>query len=142
MKQIPSILIVLLSVWGMVACQAQSAAAAQDVNGPKIEHIKTSAKVLAKSDCMNTSETVTANITDESGIKSATLWYRVGADQQYTPVNMNSQGSQYNVTVKALDTPGGEYGIWEFYITAKDNAGNKSQSPLDTSVQLLPCVGS
>jgi hypothetical protein len=132
---------VLLSASSVVACQAQSASAAQDVSSPRIEQIETSAKFLAKSDCKNTSETVTAEITDESGIKNATLWYRVGADQQYTPVIMNSKGNQYSVTVKALDAPGGEYGTWEFYISAEDIAGNKSKSPLDTSVQLLPCVG-
>lgn len=142
MKRIIPIFTVLLSAFVMVACRSQSAAAAQDVRGPSIEHIETSAKVLAKSDCINTSETVTAEITDESGIKSVTLWYRVGTDQKYTAVKMNAQGGQYSVTVKALDAPGGEYGIWEFYITAEDQAGNKSQSPLDTSVQLLACVGS
>ena len=142
MKRITCILIVLLSASAMVACQAQSAAAARDASSPRIEHIGTSAKFLAKSDCMNTSETVTAEITDESGIKSAALWYRVGADQQYTLVNMSLIDNKYSVSVKALDAPGGEYGIWEFYITAEDQAGNKSQSPLDTSVQLLPCVGS
>ena len=142
MKRITCILMVLFSASAAGACQAQSAAAARDISGPRIEHIETSAKFLAKSDCMNTSETVTADITDESGIKSATLWYRVGTDQKYTPVNMNSQGSRYSLTVKALDAPGGEYGTWEFYITAEDQAGNKSQTPLDTSVQLLPCVAS
>jgi hypothetical protein len=54
---------------------------------------------------------------------------------------MKLVGNKYSATVKALDTPGGEYGVWEFYITAEDKAGNKSQSPLDTSVQLLACVG-
>ncbi len=140
MKQILSTLIICILTSGIVACQ-QTALASQDHTGPGIDHIETSVKVLAKSDCKNTSETVTADITDESGIKSATLWYRVGADQKYTPVDMQLVGNKYSATVKALDTPGGEYGTWEFYITAQDKAGNKSQSPLDTSVQLLACVG-
>lgn len=142
MKRITSILMVLLSASVMGACQAQPAAAARDLRSPSIEHIETSAKFLAKSDCKNTSETVTADITDESGIKSATLWYRVGADQKYAPTEMSLVKDKYSATVKALDVPGGEYGIWEFYITAEDQAGNKSQTPLDTSVQLLPCVAS
>ena len=140
MKRIVFTLMIGILTLILVACQS-SALALQDNTGPNIDQIETSAKFLAKSDCKNTSETVTANITDASGIKQATLWYRVGADQKYTPVDMSFSGNKYSVTVKALDTPGGEYGVWEFYITAQDEAGNKSQSPLDTSVQLLPCVG-
>jgi hypothetical protein len=51
---------------------------------PLITDIKTSSKFLAKSDCLNTSETVTANITDDTGVKSAALWYRIGQDQKFT----------------------------------------------------------
>jgi hypothetical protein len=140
MKQIFSSLVVCILTTTMVACQ-QAALASQDRTGPSISHIETSVKTLAKSDCQNTSETVTADITDESGIKQAVLWYRVGTDQKYTPVTMSLTGNKYSVTVRALDTPGGEYGTWEFYITAEDPVGNKSQSALDTSVQLLACVG-
>ena len=139
MKRIISILVVLICAAAMVACQ--TALAAQDVAGPSIDHIETSTKVMAKSDCSITSVTVTADITDQSGIKQVALWYRVGADQPYTPVDMSFTGGKYSVTVKALDVPGGKYGTWEFYITAQEKAGNKSQSPLDTSVQLLACVG-
>ncbi len=140
MKQTLSMFFIVISVFTIAACQ-QSASASQDRTAPSIDHIETSAKWLAKSDCQNTSETVTAEITDESGLKQVTLWYRVGEDQKYTPVDMSLVNGKYSVTVKALDTPGGEYGVWEFYITAEDTIGNKSQSPLDTSVQLLACVG-
>ena len=140
-KRIIFSLVILISAASMVGCQAQSALAAQDVVGPTINSIETSTKVMAKSDCNTTSVTVTSNITDELGIKHAVLWQRVGEDQPYTPVTMSLTDGQYSVNVKALDVPGGEYGNWEFYITAEDNAGNKSQSPLDTTVQLLPCVG-
>lgn len=142
MKRIVFTLMVLLSMLPMAACQQpQAALASQDLAGPSLSHIETSVKTLAKSDCQNTSETVTAEVTDESGIKQVSLWYRVGADQKYTSVDMSLVGNKYSATVKALDTPGGEYGVWEFYITAEDSVGNKSQSPLDTSVQLLACVG-
>src|ERR1051325_5072698 len=139
MKQRPPILIWIL-IFMLAACE-QGVSASQDRTGPTIDHIETSAKFLAKSDCKNTSETVTAKVRDESGVKQVTLWYRVGSDQKYTPVNMSLIANKYSVTVKALDTPGGEYGTWEFYITADDTVGNQSQSPLDTSVQLLACVG-
>ncbi len=134
------LLVVLVVTSALNACQT-SASALHDNTGPHIEQIETSAKFLAKSDCKNTSETVTAKITDDTQVKQATLWYRVGDDQKYTPVNMSLVDNKYSVSVKALDTPGGEYGVWEFYITAEDQAGNQSKSPLDTSVQLLACVG-
>jgi hypothetical protein len=140
MKRIMFTLVTWILTAILVACQS-TAAALQDNPGPAINHIETSAKFLAKSDCQNTSETVTADISDTSAITQAILWYRVGADQKYTPVNMDRNANKYSVTVKALDTPGGEYGVWEFYITAQDEAGHKTQSPLDTSVQLLACVG-
>ncbi len=101
MKRIISILVVLICAAAMVACQ--TALAAQDVAGPSIDHIETSTKVMAKSDCSITSVTVTADITDQSGIKQVALWYRVGADQPYTPVDMSFTGGKYSVTVKALD---------------------------------------
>jgi hypothetical protein len=85
---------------------------------------------------------VTSDITDPSGVTRAVLWYRVGTDQPYTALDMTPSGSQYSVTVEALDVPGKGYGLLEFYITAEDGAGNMSQSPLDTSVELLLCVSS
>ena len=110
--------------------------------GPVFESITTSTKFIAKSDCRPTSITVTANIIDSSGVALVSLWYRVGADQPYTQVSMKQDDSEtYSMNIKALDTPGGKYGVWEFYLTADDGAGNTSQSPLDTSVQLLPCLG-
>ena len=70
------------------------------------------------------------------------LWYRVGAQQPFTPVETTAAGADHYVaTVNGRDVPGSEYGVWEFYLTAEDRLGRQTQSPLDTSVQLLPCVG-
>ena len=112
----------------------------RDTAGPTFNRITTSSKSFAI-DCVPTSITVTANIADPSGVTRVMLWYRVGTDQPYTPVNMDLSGGDYSVTVKALDVPVGKYGAWEFYLTAEDGVGNLSESPVDTSVQLLPCVG-
>ena len=110
---------------------------------PRITDIKTSSKVLAKSDCIPTSETITANITDSTGVKSAELWYRIGQDQKFTSAPMKlGAGDIFEATIIALDIPGGEYGTLEFYIVAEDEAGNQSKSGVDASVQLLACVGS
>jgi hypothetical protein len=110
-----------------------------DTVGPTFNQITTSTKSFSK-DCVPTSITVTSNITDPSRVTRAVLWYRVGTDQQYTLMDMTPSGSNYSVTVQALDVPGKGYGVWEFYITAEDGAGNQSQSPLDTRVELLLCV--
>jgi uncharacterized protein YcfL len=111
--------------------------------GPAIKNITTSTKVLAKSDCIPTSVTITADVSSSAGVKSVNLWYRIGKNQDYTPATMlQTEGNTYSATIVALDIPGGEYGPLEFYITAQDGQDNQSKSQLDTSVQLLPCVAS
>jgi hypothetical protein len=108
---------------------------------PRISDIKTSSKVLAKSDCLNTTETITANITDNTHVTSAAVWYRIGQDQKFTSAAMKREaGDTFDATIIALQIPGGEYGTLEFYIVAEDEAGNQTRSPVDTSVQLLACV--
>ena len=119
-----------------------SAVPLQDQAGPIIKNITPSSKTLAKSDCVPTSLTITGDITDSSGVQSAILWYRVGADQSFTPVDMtHANDDQFTVSIKGLDIPGGDYGDLEFYIVASDKVGNQTKSPTDKSVQLLPCVG-
>jgi|SRR6476469_1138807 hypothetical protein len=115
----------------------------RDTTSPIIQNVTTSSKVLAKSDCIYTSLTITADISDDGQVDSATLWYRVGADQKFTSAKMIAgDHNQYTATVVALDIPGGEYGILEFYILAGDKTGNVTKSSVDRSVQLLPCVAS
>jgi len=109
--------------------------------GPIINSISTSSKGFSI-DCVPTSITVTANLTHTSEITHVLLWYRVQPDQMYMVVKMELiTENEYGATVQALDLPVGKNGTWEFYITAEDEAGHQSQSPLDGSVQLLPCVG-
>jgi len=112
-----------------------------DKSAPVITNITTSNKFLAKSDCANTSLTVTATIIDDVKVKSVMLRYRVGSDQQFTSMPMQSESqNQYDAVIITLEIPGGEYGPVEFSITAEDEAGNQSESVVDDSVQLLPCV--
>ncbi len=111
-----------------------------DKAGPMIDNITTSSKSFSI-DCTPISVTVTARITDPSGIAGAQLWYRVGNDRPYASLDMAGlSGSDFSATVKGLDLPVGEYGLWEFYITAVDKAGNRNRSGPDSSVQFLPCV--
>ena len=111
-----------------------------DTLGPTFNRIMTSSKGFSI-DCIPTSITVTATITDLSGVVHAVLWHRVGSDQPYAQVEMEPiSGNDYRAKVAALDLPVGKYGVWEFYIAATDTLGNLSRSPLDTSVELLACV--
>ena len=139
LKWIPLVKVLSISVlWMASAC---TLIPLQDTTSPMIQDVKTSSKVLVKSDCMSTTLTVTAKITDNNRIESATLWYRVGADQKFASTNMKlDSGDLYNATIVGLEIPGGEYGVLEFYIVAEDQAGNQSKSPVDESVQMLPCV--
>ncbi len=132
--------LLILILWMINACTTLPP---QDRTSPTIQQITTSSKGFAKSDCVPTSLTVTANIADDDQVEEATLWYRVGSDQKFTSTNMTYvKQDQYSAKVIALDVPGGEYGVVEFYILARDKAGNETKSPTDTSVQLLPCVSS
>ena len=111
-----------------------------DHAGPTISDISTSDKVVVISDCLATSVIITAKVTDESNLKNVLLWYRVGSDQPFASSTMNLENGMYTAKVKGSDLQGHGYGAMEFYITAEDEAGNSSKSPLDNSIQFLPCV--
>ncbi len=110
-----------------------------DRTGPDIGEIKTSNNVLVISDCSGTSVDITARVADPSGVKDVSLWYRV-ADQPYTSTTMTLKDGVYQATLVGTEFLGKGYGILEFYIQAKDGAGNLSKSPVDKSIQFLPCV--
>jgi hypothetical protein len=134
---------ILIPVVGISACQGTAtvptAPMSDNATGPTFKHVTTSSKSFSI-DCVPTSVTVTASITAPSGIKRVVLHSRVGTDQAYTARDMSAAGDDYQETVKAADMPGKGYGVWEFYITAEDLAGNQSQTPLDRSVEMLQCV--
>jgi hypothetical protein len=130
--------LVFIATLVLSACVAIPA----DHTSPAISDVSTSGKVLVISDCLATSVTVTAQVTDASRITNVLLWYRIGSDQPYASTNMNPQGGLYTASVKGSDLQGGGYGTLEFYITAEDEAGNHGQSPPDKSIQFLPCVNS
>lgn len=111
-----------------------------DTVGPSFNSITTSSTTFTRAECPLDFVTVTANISDASGVVRVVLWYRVGSDQPYAPASVTyEENDTYTATVKGKDVPGSEFGAWEFYIMAEDGAGNRSQSPVDTSVSLLPC---
>jgi len=68
---------------------------------------------------------VNATVTDISGIKNVTLWYRVnGGEWNAIPMD-NLEGDIYNATIPAYNY----CTTIEYYIEAYDNAGNKAVSP-------------
>jgi len=105
-----------------------------------ISDISTSGKVLVISDCLNTSVTITAKVRDDSPVANVILWYRVGEGQPFTSTNMALQEDLYTASVKGSELQGNGYGAMEFYVTAQDGGGNSSKSPVDQSIQFLPCV--
>lgn len=111
-----------------------------DVTGPSFNRLMASSAVFYRAGCDPASITVTANISDPSGVANALLWYRVGASGPYTGAAMDwLAGDDYRVTVNGVDVPGSNYGVWEFYVTAQDGAGNPGQSALNTDVSLNLC---
>ncbi len=127
-------------LFGIALILSACAGIQKDQSGPAISDISTSDKVVVISDCLSTSVTITAKVIDESNVKSVLLWYRVGSDSLLLHANMNLQNDIYAAKVKGADLQGHGYGAMEFYITAEDESGNKSESPHDDSVQFLPCV--
>ena len=111
-----------------------------DHAGPIISDISSTGKVLVISDCLATSVTITAKVTDASPITSVLLQYRVSSDQPFLSTVMELRDGLYTASVKGADLQGNGYGAMEFYITAQDGAGNSSKSPIDNSIQFLPCV--
>lgn len=128
---------ILIVIFTLVACGKGSS----DRTGPEISDIKTSNNVLVISDCSGTSVDISAKVTDPSGVENVQLWYRV-AEQPFASTDMTLQDGIYQVTVVGAEFLGKGYGTLEFYIQAKDGAGNLSKSPVDQSIQFLPCVSS
>lgn len=135
MKPLPFARWLFLTVFLLTACGKVSS----DRTGPEISEVKTSNNVLVISDCSGTSVDITARVTDPSGVDSVSLWYRV-ADQPFASTSMDLKDGIYQVTLLGSEFLGKGYGTLEFYIQAKDGAGNLSKSPVDKGIQFLPCV--
>jgi len=137
------VIAILIPVMGITACQGRATVPvppmSDNIIGPTFNHVTTSSKSFSI-DCVPTSVTVTASITAPAGVKRVVLHSRVGTNWAYTALDMKAAGDEYQGTVKAVDMPGKGYGVWEFYITAEDMAGNQSQTSLDRSVEMLQCV--
>ena len=110
-------------LWGVALILSACAGLQKDQAGPAISDISTSDKVVVISDCLSTSITITAKVTDTSNLKSVLLWYRVGSDMLFASANMDLQNDTYAANLRGADLQGHGYGAMEFYITAEDGAG-------------------
>jgi len=135
MKNLIHIMSLLVILVGLSACGNSSS----DRTGPEISDVTTSGNVLVISDCAGTSATITAKVTDSSGVKNVFFWYRV-SDQPFISREMTLKDGVYEVSVQGSEFLGKGYGTLEFYIQAEDGAGNVSKSAIDQSIQFLPCV--
>ncbi|MDI6804518.1 MAG: FlgD immunoglobulin-like domain containing protein [Bacteroidota bacterium] len=71
--------------------------------------------------------TVSFNVTDLSGVASATLFYRRGGDQTFTPLTLTKTGNIYNGVIPASSIT--SRGL-EFYVTAADVYNNIARFPV------------
>jgi hypothetical protein len=136
MRNLLFIIFFLVTFFDLSACRKLPT----DQTGPLISDINTSGNVLVISDCSGTSVEISAKVTDPSRVERVLLWYRIGTDQPFISDSMELQNETYKVMLKGSDFLGKGYGILEFYITAEDGVGNLSKSPMDKSIQFLPCV--
>jgi hypothetical protein len=133
-------LILTLLVFALLPAISACGKLSGDKSGPEIKDIQTSGNVLVISDCSGTSVTISTKVTDPSSVKKVRLWYRTGTDQQFVSTDLDLKEGVYKVDLNGPDFLGRPYGTLEFYITAEDKAGNLSKSPINQSVQFLPCV--
>jgi len=136
MKKFEFLLLILMLLPVLPACKNIP----KDRTGPEITNIQTSRNVLVISDCAGTSVTISANVTDPTGVEKVSLWYRTGNEQQFSSASMEQKEKTYQGKLNGPDFLGRPYGTLEFYITAKDKRGNLSKSAMNQSIQFLPCV--
>ena len=92
-----------------------------DNSAPQITHS------LVTTATSGASQTVSAQLTDNGEIASATLYYRTGGSSTYSSTSMtNTAGTTYEAVIPANMVT--ERGV-EYYFTAQDNSGNTSSIP-------------
>ena len=68
--------------------------------------------------------TVSASVSDPSGISNVRVYYRTGGGKWFSAV-MNFSGGRYSATIGPFSTAG----TWDFHIRAVDNVGNANCTP-------------
>ena len=114
---------------------------------PRIEKMNASADPISEPPCQPDSVTITAEVTDSSGLQAVRLYYRVVKDDiigDWVVVDMGTAGNQmYSRTLGPSDLRASRnpYGglILQYYIKAWDNAGNTAETK-SGNVHISVCV--
>lgn len=91
---------------------------AADITAPKIEHATISEEMPAGQPL-----SITVGVTDETGVKAVTLFYRVKGTENYQRLPMSQQGGTNNYLAVIPSDDSRVPGI-EYYVQAEDLAGN------------------
>jgi hypothetical protein len=123
---------------------------AADTQGPVITGItKLRENIFDGTGCGETSNTISAGVSDPSGVSSVTLWYRAikttpAQTGEWRSISMTKSGSTYQAVlgIAELSSSLGLYadGTVEFYISTRDGKGNESQSSIKTFTTTM-CFG-
>ena len=122
-----------------------------DIQGPSVTAISKSAEsIFDGTMCGTASNTITATVTDTSGVSEVVLWYRAiktspAATGEWRSLAMTkTSGNTYQAVLGVTQFTSSlalyADGKVEFYITAKDSAGNNTQSGTQTFVTIM-CLG-
>ncbi len=118
-----------------------------DTTAPTIGGPTASTAVVKPSPCSPNTVTVRVSVSDAGGVSSVTLFYRVtGGSQQgaWRSVTMSASGGSFQGTLAWSDleaslNPVPSTGTLEYYVRARDAAGNTSQSETYT-VEISYCL--
>ena len=108
-----------------------------DTTGPSIDNISFQQLVCQQGTGSPDTTTISAQITDSSGVAWAKLYY--GPNQTTECVTMSKSGDTYSATIG----PFSEVGTVLFYIRAKDNAEaeNEKKSSTYKLIRIIDCEG-
>jgi hypothetical protein len=118
-----------------------------DTTAPTISGLNASTTVVKPSPCSPDTVTIRATVSDAGGLGSVMLFYRVtGSTLQgaWRSVTMSASGGSYQATLAWADLQGSlnpvpSTGTLEYYVQARDAAGNTSRSGTYT-VEITYCL--
>jgi hypothetical protein len=110
----------LESTWSSVVARI----VAKDDKPPVIEHTPVIESLEGNAIAIK------AKITDDVGVKGATLYYRQKGAVDWTSLPLQANGIQYSATIPSSDVV---KGVIEYYIYGEDTGGNHANSPASGS---------
>ncbi len=90
-----------------------------DTEPPRIEFEPVDRGILGDT------QVVSAGITDDIGVDSVTLHYRLDPDAAYESIEMEPLG-ETSIYSASVETAGSDASVLQYYVEARDGAGNRS----------------